>query len=206
MMPRLDGWAVLKELKADPELSPIPVIMLTVVDDRNMAYVLGAAAFLDKPIDRARLAAVLEKHRPAPGGTVLIVEDDARVRQVLRKSVVEQGCRAVEASNGAEALRELARARPDLILLDLVMPGIDGFELASRLRADERWRTIPVVVLTAKDLTAADRDRLRGNVRRVMAKSGRGRDALLREVAEALQSTLAPRGASGAGRGAESQE
>ena len=183
MMPGMDGWSVLSALKADPDLSGIPVIMLTLVDDKNLGYALGAADYLTKPVDRQRLVSVLEKYRhdDAPGD-ILVVDDEPANRETLRGMLENEGFSVAEAENGRVALEGLDRVRPSAILLDLMMPEMDGFEFVARLREREEWRTIPVVVVTAKDITREDRMRLDGYVTEVIQKGSQGRDQLLAEV------------------------
>jgi PAS domain S-box-containing protein len=183
IMPHVDGWTVLQALKADPALADIPVVLLTMVEAKDLGYLLGAAEYVSKPVDRDRLAAVLARFRPAAAPRpVLVVEDDEGTRQVLRKSLTKQGWAVAEAADGREALRRVAEQPPGLILLDLMMPEMDGFEFLEDLRRHEAWREIPVVILTAKDLTPAERQRLHGSVERVLQKGLYSREALLREV------------------------
>jgi CheY-like chemotaxis protein len=184
-MPGMDGWAVLAALKADPQLADIPVIMLTIVDDKNMGYALGAADYLTKPVDRDRLVAILQKYRGEdPSRPVLVVEDDATTREMLRRMLEKEGWAVTEAKNGRFALECVAEQRPALILLDLMMPEMDGFQFAEALGKLEAWRSIPIVVVTAKDLTAEDRVRLNGYVEQILQKGAYGREALLAEVRE----------------------
>ncbi|MDP1762187.1 MAG: response regulator, partial [Deltaproteobacteria bacterium] len=158
MMSGLDGWAVLTELKADPALADIPVVMLTIVDNKNLGYALGASDYLTKPIQRERLLAVLGKYRRHPQpGPVLVVEDDSDTQEILRRLLVKEGCEVIAAENGRVALERLAESRTMLILLDLMMPEMDGFQFIERVRQHKNWRTIPIVVVTAKDLTKEDR-------------------------------------------------
>ena len=184
MMPRMDGWAVLQQLKADPQTADIPVIMVTMVDDKNIGFALGATDYLTKPIDRARLASVLGRHCHPGGGVcrVLLVEDDEPSRQMMRALLAKEGWQVTEATNGQVALDHLEEVCPDLIFLDLMMPEMDGFEFAHRLRARAEWRDIPVIVLTAKDITDQDRLRLSGYVEKVVQKGAWSRESLLREV------------------------
>ena len=188
MMPKMDGWAVLTQLKNDPKLRDIPVVMLTLVNASEMGYVLGASEYLGKPIDRDRLANVLSKYRRGDAGgdgpeQVLIVEDDPATREVLRRSLVKQGWGVVEAANGRVALERVRENVPALILLDLQMPEMDGFEFLEELRNNPDWADVPpVVVLTSKDLTQDERDFLTGQVERVVQKGTYSREALLREV------------------------
>jgi hypothetical protein len=191
MMSGLDGWAVLTELKADPALADIPVVMLTFVDNKNLGYALGASDYLTKPIQRERLLAVLDKYRRHPQpGPVLVVEDDPDTREILRRLLEKEGCQVIAAANGRLALERLAESRPMLILLDLMMPEMDGFQFIDRLRQHKNWRNIPIVVVTAKDLTKEDRLRLNGYVQEIIRKDACPRDELLAEVSELVKSCL----------------
>jgi PAS domain S-box-containing protein len=183
MMPKMDGWAVLTALKADADLMRIPVVMLTIVTNKEMGYVLGASEYLTKPIDRDRLADVIDKYRPKdPGRVVLVVDDDSATRQVLRRTLIKQGWSVVEAENGRVALERVATQKPSLIMLDMVMPEMDGFQFLAALRKDEASASTPVVVLTSKDLTPDERAQLTGNVERILQKGAYSREALLSEV------------------------
>jgi PAS domain S-box-containing protein len=185
MMPSVDGWAVLSELKADPETANIPVVMVTIVDNKSFGYSLGAADYLTKPIDRKRLADILKKYRPA--GTALVVDDDSATRQGLRQALEKDGWTVVEAENGRVGLERVSQSRPDLIVLDLMLPEIDGFAFAEELSRHESWRTIPILAVTARDLSAQDRGRLRGSVFRVLDREAYSRveltEIIRREVA-----------------------
>ena len=191
MMPGMDGWAVLSALKADPAIADIPVVMLTIVDDKNLGYALGAADYLTKPIDRERLVTVLKQYRR--DRPVLVVDDDPGVRQLLRRMLEPEGYAVVEAENGRVALERLRDVSPSVILLDLMMPEMDGFEFVAEFRRHEPWRTIPIVVVTAKDLTHEDRDRLNGSVQKILQKGTHGRDQLLAEVRELVATSVARR-------------
>jgi len=183
IMPNMDGWAVLSALKANPELADIPVIMLTIVDDKNMGYTLGASDYLIKPIDRDRLVRILQKHRgDLTDFEVLVVEDDDQNRGMLRRMLEKDGCTVTEAENGRVALERITDTQPALILLDLMMPEMDGFQFVTELRKHEAWRSIPVVVITAKDITSEDRVRLHGYVEKILRKGTYTREELLAEV------------------------
>src|SRR5919109_300491 len=183
MMPGMDGWAVLTALKTDPDVADIPVIMLTIVDDKIMGYALGVADYLTKPIDWEHLAAILQKYHCAhPPCLVLVVEDNAAMRDMLGRGLAKEGWGVVEAVNGREALERLAEHRPELILLDLMMPEMDGFAFVEELRHEEAWRSIPIVVITAKDLTPDEHRRLNGYVERILQKGAYSPEELLREV------------------------
>lgn len=135
MMPEMDGWKVLNALKQSDETASIPVVMLTMVDNRNLGYALGAADYLTKPLERERLSTILRRHIcPSPPCPALIIDDDERERLLLRRSIQREGWNVMEASNGKEALEQLEQCVPHLILLDLSMPVMDGFEFSLRLR------------------------------------------------------------------------
>jgi signal transduction histidine kinase/DNA-binding response OmpR family regulator len=183
MMPSMDGWAVLSGLKADPKLADIPVIMLTIVDNKSMGYALGASDYLTKPIDRDRLRAILKKHKcDRPPCPILLVEDDSAIRQMMRRMLEKEGWTVTEAENGRIALERMADNQPELILLDLMMPEMDGFTFVSELQKHESWRAIPIVVLTAKDITVEDRQHLNGYVDNILQKGAYTREELLIQV------------------------
>jgi PAS domain S-box-containing protein len=187
MMPDVDGWSVLNTLKSDPKVADIPIIMLTMVDDKNYGYAIGAADFLTKPVHRERLSSILRKYAcPLPPCSVLLVEDDYDVRSITRIMLEAEGWRVVEAVNGREALDCVERSTPSLILLDLMMPEMDGFEFAASLRQRQEWKYIPVIVLTAMELSPEDRQRLGGNVQRVLQKTGQSREELLALVRDLI--------------------
>ena len=182
VMPGLDGWEVLSSLKEDPEVAAIPVVMLTITDDRNLGFSLGAAEYLTKPIERERLTAVLARYRRDPGSNVLVIEDDNDTRTMLRRSLEKEGWSVAEAENGRVGLERLRERTPSLILLDLMMPKMDGFEFLEALRADSAQSEVEVVVMTAKVLTAEDRRRLSGGVQRVLQKGVHNEAAFLTAV------------------------
>ncbi|HEX6015008.1 MAG TPA: response regulator [Geminicoccaceae bacterium] len=181
VMPGMDGWAVLRELKADPALRHLPVALVTVVGDREMGYALGAADYLTKPVDPEALVRVLDRYRAGGGGRaeVLVVDDDPLAREVLRRPLARAGWGVGEAADGREALARLARSRPAVVLLDLMMPGMDGFEVLERMRGEEAWRGIPVVVVSAKDLGREEAAWLGGRAERVFRKGAHERAELI---------------------------
>ena len=195
MMPGMDGWTVLSTLKADPTVSDIPVIMLTMLDDRERGFALGAADYASKPVDRKRLLQILQKysceHPPCP---VLLVEDDVTTREMMRTLLEKAGWAVSEAKNGREAIERVGVNRPALILLDLMMPEMDGFEFAAELHRHAEWRSIPIVVLTAKDLTADELALLNGNVHTILNKKGRTREDLMHQVRDLLADWAVPSG------------
>jgi PAS domain S-box-containing protein len=183
MMPGMDGWAVLSALKNDPELADIPVVMMTIVDDQNMGYALGAAEYLTKPVDRDRLASVLKKYAGnGQSRSALVVDDEPEVREMLRRDLESHGWAVVEAPNGRVALEKLQERRPAVILLDLMMPEMNGFQFVEELRKNADWREIPVVVVTAKNLTQEERVLLDSQVGLVLQKGAYQSEELLRET------------------------
>ncbi len=191
-MPGTDGWAVLAALKDDAELWNIPVIMVSMLDDRSLGFSLGAADYLSKPVEQGRLLSVLRKHCPAQGsGHVLLVEDDPATRELIRRTLDQEGWRSAEAENGLVGLERLAEEIPAAILLDLMMPEMDGFEFLARLRQNKAWRGIPVIVVTAKTLTAADRKRLKGSVEMLVEKGGDEIDTILAGLKKMLPAPAA---------------
>jgi two-component system, NtrC family, sensor kinase len=171
MMPDLDGWSVLAALRQDTELADIPVIMVTILDEQRRAVALGAAGYLTKPIDRERLHRLLDRFRAAARPTrVLVVEDEPFQRELVRGWLEGQDFIVQEAANGREALACLRQGKPDAILLDLMMPEMDGFQVVAALQKEAVWRDIPVIVITARDLDAKDHERLNSGVQSVLVK------------------------------------
>jgi signal transduction histidine kinase/DNA-binding response OmpR family regulator len=191
MMPDMDGWSVLRALKADPVLQAIPVIMLTMIDDQTRGYSLGVVDYLTKPVDRELLRKALSHYHSKPDvNSVLLVEDDIDTRAIMARTLEKAGWEVAVAGNGREALDILADLQPRLILLDLMMPVMDGFDFLTAMRTQQQWRQIPVIVLTAKDLTQADEQRLSGMVDQVLAKGTYAREELFEHVRDALEACL----------------
>ncbi len=171
MMPDLDGWSVMAALRQDTELAEIPVIMVTIVDEHRRGIALGAAGYLTKPIDRERLHRLVGRFRAStPPTRVLLVEDDEIQRDRIRGWLEGQQWMVQEAANGREALAHLQEDKPDVILLDLMMPEMDGFAVVAALQKKVGWRNIPVIVITSRDLDATDRERLNSGVQSVLVK------------------------------------
>lgn len=183
MMPSMDGWAVLSALKSDPKLADIPVIMVTMMDDKKIGYALGASDYLTKPVDRHQLSAVLKKyHCETPPCSIMLVEDDPINRELLRQILEKEGWTVTEAENGRAALQLLEKELPEIILLDLMMPEMGGFEMIAELKQRPEWRSLPIVIVTAKDITAEDHLKLKGSVERIFQKGAFNREELLTEV------------------------
>ena len=187
IMPEFDGWAVLRELKADMGLRGIPVVLVTVLGDREMGYALGADDYLTKPIDAEALLGVLGRFYADGGETpVLVVDDDPLTRDMLRRILSKRGWPVTEASSGSEALSAIGRTRPAVVVLDLMMPGMDGFEVLDTMRREAGWRDIPVVVVTAKDLTAEEVTWLNQHAYRVFQKGAYKRSELVGVIHEMI--------------------
>jgi CheY-like chemotaxis protein len=182
MMPGLDGWAVLRQLKADPDTLHIPVVMVTILREESLAYALGASDILMKPVDRSRLRAVIAAHRRDDAGSVLVVDDDADARSLVVRALAREGLAAREAENGRVALERMQEEVPWLVLLDLMMPEMDGFEFIRRVQAQAAWRGVPIVVVTAKELTREEREFLAGCTESVVVKGADAERALLRAL------------------------
>jgi CheY-like chemotaxis protein len=193
LMPGMDGWTVLTALKAAPDLADIPVVMLSIVDDPTKGFVLGASDYLVKPIDTKRLMALVNNYtygRPSVSqlaqDQILIVEDDAALRELLRRTLEHEGWIVHEATNGRQALDYIARHRPALMLLDLMLPEVDGVQVIDELRATGAGQSIPIIVLTAKDLLPAERRRLSASVSQILQKGVYSREELLRHVSDLM--------------------
>ncbi len=193
IMPSVDGWTVLSRLKADPDLASIPVIMLSFTDASNLGYALGASEYLVKPVNSESLKNILDKFilgSKSEQSYVLIVDDDPINRSVLRRHLEKGNLCIQEAQDGFTALQIIEQSAPSLIILDLMMPGMDGFEVLERLRHHPEWRTIPVIVITAKDITIADRQRLNGYVEDILQKGSYNHQTLLTEVHSLLNQAI----------------
>jgi PAS domain S-box-containing protein len=190
MMPGKDGWAVLSELKADATLAKIPVVLMTILDNRQMGMSLGASEYLIKPVDLERLGGLIRKFsRTAStnGGRILVVEDDPSLRELERRTLESAGWLVTEAQNGRVALQRINEAIPDLILLDLIMPELDGFEVLEVLKANPVWRDIPVVVITARELSPEERAVLVSKVERIVQKGNYSLESLAADVSSLLK-------------------
>jgi PAS domain S-box-containing protein len=189
-LPKLDGWAVLSELKSDPRLAHIPVVIISVAEERARGFSLGACEYLVKPFEPQRLVDVVSRAVGGERGEVLVVDDDAGIRELVARQLRAAGFSTSEASNGDEAMVRARVTRPVLMVLDLVMPGMSGFEVLTRLRGEQI--DVPVVVLTGKTLSAAEQQRLRDGMAAIVAKDGRSIEQV---VAEAKRLVLAHRAA-----------
>ncbi len=180
-LPDRDGWSVLVELRHDRDLGRTPVLITTVLREKGKAFALGAADYLAKPIDPVALIEALRRAGAKARAHVLVVEDDVDSRELLVRLLTKEGHEVTAAENGRVALKRVRERTPDLVLLDLTMPEMDGFEFYEALRSNESSRLVPVVVVTAKTVDETDRSRLQG-VARVVAKGEISADHLLREL------------------------
>lgn len=190
-MPEMDGWAVLRELKADPDLCHIPVVMASILQDQGLGYALGAAEYVTKPVDKQLLLKLVRQLMPGnQPGRILIIDDDPNDRELIRRSLDQLGWEVVEAENGFVGLVRVVEQLPDLIVLDLMMPVMNGFEFLQELRNSERSRDVPVLVLTAKELSSAERDLLSQDVAQVMIKDAAQLDNVLVQIRSAVETHL----------------
>lgn len=187
VMPELDGWTVLAALKADEQTASIPVVMTTTMDNEEKGFALGADDYLLKPIVWSHLQSVLDRHC---GGnlrtSVLVVDDDEETRRLLRRQLEMDGWSVREAEHGKAALELMEQDPPGLLLLDLMMPVMNGFEFLIAREENPQWKRIPVIVLTARDPGSADVEHLRGSVARVLQKGAYTHAELLEEIRRRL--------------------
>jgi CheY-like chemotaxis protein len=191
LMPDFDGWSVLAALKANRDLADIPVILITIVDDPARGYALGATEFITKPIDRRRLIDTVKRYARSDDRLgILLVEDDESTRMFMQRTFVDAGCDVALAGNGVKALEQLRQTRPDIIVLDLMMPEMDGFEFIGALQRRPDWQTIPVIVVTGRDLTIDDHRRLNGQVGQIFQKNAITGKLLLETIRTMIKAKL----------------
>ena len=187
IMPDIDGWTVLAALRGDPELADIPTVMATIVDERRHGMTLGAVGYLTKPIDREKLVGLIAKYRAPSGPTrVLVVEDDAMQRERIRSWLGPQTWLLIEAENGRVALDRLRECIADVIILDLMMPEMDGFQLVAEMQKHPVWNQIPIIVVTARDLTVEDHARLNSGIEMVLRKETFSPTTLIERVRQVV--------------------
>jgi PAS domain S-box-containing protein len=183
LMPGIDGWAVLAALKTDACTSDIPIIMTTVLDEKTKGLRMGADEFVSKPLCRERLSELLQKHLGGRStGRIMVVEDDPESRKWLAGALREQGWEVDEAADGSEAIERIRTRSTDLVLLDLMLPTVDGFEVIEEIRRNKEWELTPIVVITGADLDEDNRRLLRGRVEQILQKGQYSKDDLLREI------------------------
>ena len=185
LLPRKDGWQVLREMKTKPNLQSIPVIIISVTEERQLAFGLGAVDHLVKPIDKETLLASLQSLKlPSRDGAprILVVDDDPQTVRLLSTVLTNDGYEVLKVYGGSEAIETAISQSPDLIILDMMMPQVDGFQVVRHLTADPRTCDIPIIICTALDLTDEDRDRLNGQIQSVIQKTGNVKEELLATI------------------------
>jgi CheY-like chemotaxis protein len=171
LLPGLSGWDVLADIKADPELTHIPVIIASMLDDNGRGYALGAAAHLVKPVDREELLEVLGPLVSAGlPRKVLAIDDDPLTLELIASVLEPEGYSVFRAGSGEEGIGIAEREVPDLVICDLLMPGTDGFDVVERLKSVPSTGEIPIVILTGKTITGADKARLNERVAHLAQK------------------------------------
>jgi len=183
-MPGTDGWRVLRDLKADPQLNHIPVIMVSMIHDAQLGFALGAAEYMTKPIDREQLVKTINQLCTNPGD-VLIIDDDLSIRQMAQRTLEQIGWTVDQAENGQVGLERIRQQRPDVIVLDLMMPVMNGFEFLSKLHLTEN-ADVPVIVLTSKELNAKEKAVLEKETSRIIFKDEVHEDEVVRQLREAV--------------------
>ena len=183
MMDGSDGWEVLQKLKADPITAEIPVVMVTILDREDKGFALGADDYITKPVDWDQMFSVLGRlTTDGEKRLALIIDDDESTRELFKSVLSKDGWEVDEAGNGAEGLERIHEKRPGVIVLDLMMPEMDGFEFLKEFSTEEDWQDIPVIVVTAKEMNAAERRLLDESVARVIQKGTQTAGQLLDEV------------------------
>lgn len=188
MLPKKDGWEVLKELKEDKDVKDIPVLVVSIVDNKDIGFGLGATDYLCKPVSRSDLLSKLASYGlpPLVNNThtrILIVDDEPKFVELLGTLLTSEGYEVLKAYGGKEGIDKAFQYRPDLILLDLIMPEISGFDVVDKLKTSPETNTIPIVVITAKELTQADKEKLNHYVSLVVKKGTYSRERFLKDIA-----------------------
>ena len=190
VMPDIDGWTVYKNLKSTPLLSEIPVVIITIGDYQKMAKDFGVVDFLSKPINWKLLSKILEQYKTVTKSRhILVVDDDSATRIILRKMLVKDGWRVEEAKHGKDAISCIEKDKPELILLDLLMPVMDGFEFLNIVNDNDKFKNIPIIVITSKDLTEEDYSFLTSNVDQVIQKGKYTRKELIGRIDKAIKAS-----------------
>ena len=186
MMPGMDGWEAIARLKDDPKTRDIPVIVVSIIDNKELGFRLGADDFLVKPVDKQSLLSALRSVENTDDRELLVADDDPAVVDLVSQLLEGDGWTVRRAANGQEALDEIARKRPDVLLLDLMMPVLDGFGTLQQLRENPDTRDLNVIIITARDLEAHEREELQRNATRIIEKNGLDRERILRELKESI--------------------
>jgi DNA-binding response OmpR family regulator len=194
LMPGTNGWELLEQIKHDDALAHVPVVIVSVVADRQRGFALGVSQVIEKPVGRQQLldavqAALGEGTEPSRARKVLVVDDDPMALDLVATNLAGANCEVLRAQDGEQAIHVAMAQRPDLIILDLMMPGLSGFEVLDHVRSQPAMASVPVLVMSSKTITAEDRERLNGRVLQVMGKQSLDRDLFIAEVGRALQWT-----------------
>jgi PAS domain S-box-containing protein len=192
LMPHMDGWQFIRTLKADPQVRYIPVVVVSVLAGENRGRILGSVDVLQKPVAREELLAVLQRNLPPARPRVLIVDDDEDSRRLILSQLEGEAIELYTAANAREALEVMERKPPGLVLLDLIMPEMDGMAFLDAIRRDPRYKCLPVVVVTAKELTASEAEQLRCQTFKVLTKAKVFEGELKRLLEELLHSEVVP--------------
>jgi len=191
----MDGWRILSMLKSDSLLAHIPVIMILMEDNECKGYAMGTSDYLTKPVKREQLVTILKKYHVGDSSTglVMVVEDEEFFREVIVHIIELEGWRTFQAENGQVALDHLDDKKPAFILLDLLMPVMDGFEFLNHLQENEKWRSIPVVVLTARELSPEEHARLNNyDVESIFSKESYNQEQLFLQIHQLIAKSSIP--------------
>lgn len=184
-IPKIDGWNVLTELKSRPDTRPIPIIIVSITENRELGFSMGAIEYFVKPVKREHLIESVRQARnkaQKPLVTVLVVDDEPLNIEALSTTLEGMECEVLTALSGREGIRLAEERLPDLIILDLIMPQITGFDVVHRLREHPQAKDIPIFIFTAKDITEEERQQLNCHVRAIVPKAGK--ENLLHELAK----------------------
>lgn len=187
MMPHKDGWQVLRELKANDELKDIPVIIHSIIDNKPLAISLGAIDVIAKPAEPKRLLSLVQRASSSGERFVLVVDDNEDFTLAVRRLLEAEGFKVEVANNGAEAFKILEKSTPSIIFLDLVMPQMNGFEVIQRLQREQLWKKIPVVVLSGKELTSEEWEKLNAYAKDFVKKAEFTQGSLSNTIKEILR-------------------
>jgi CheY-like chemotaxis protein len=178
MLPKKDGWQVMQELKSYADTRDIPVIIISIVDNQNLGFSMGAVGYLVKPIDKNQLMYILRNLESADATScILVVDDSSEDMRLMKTTLQNEGFEVLEASDGVKGVAKAIQEHPDLIILDLLMPGMSGFDVVRALQQHPRARDIPIIICTVKELTAEDKEMLNSKVQSIVPK---GEDAKIR--------------------------
>ena len=199
LMPKVDGWDLLARLKADPRTATIPVVIVSIVDERGRGFAMGASEYLMKPLDRKELLSsvqrlLAEKVSESRKAAILVIDDERVVLELMQAVLTPEGFSVLKAQSGPEGLAVARAQRPDLIVLDLLMPEMDGFQVMDQLKHDPSTAGIPIVIFTARALTREDKDRLNGRISYLAQKGRFSKEEFLLHIRTILAKLEQPHG------------